>query len=202
MFRNSDNGHIDVSGTQSIDDDKGAEEAAGIDSNVKTAIKDLLVTFEECEEDAEIEREMISNISSYAAALGTAQCEDDAEPAVEDTAAASNEVAEGERKDHSETGSSDADSSSESEGEFTIKTNSPLSSAMTLVLNRRGSCRRSGGPRSGEGKGKGEGKGEGREGQDGGWGGWAGRERRARGERCCAEAADNSHTRGQACRMA
>ena len=102
--------------------------------------------------------------------------------------------------------SSDADSSSESEGEFTftIKTNSPLSSAMTLVLNRKGSCRRSGGPRSGPGEWKGEreGKGEGREGQAGGWGGWAGRERRAHGERCFAEAADNSHTRAQACRMA
>ena len=55
---------------------------------------------------------MISNISSYAAALGTAQCEDDAEPAVEDTAAGSNEVAEGERKDHSETCSSKSDRSS------------------------------------------------------------------------------------------
>ena len=37
LFRNSDNGHVDVSGTQSIDDDKGAEEAAGIDSNVKNS---------------------------------------------------------------------------------------------------------------------------------------------------------------------
>ena len=105
----------------------------------------------------ESQREMISNTSSYAAALGTAQFKDDAEPAVEDTAAASNKVAEGETKDLSETGSSDADSSSQCEGEFTMKTNSPLSSAMTLVLNSSGSCSRSGGPLSGEGKGKGKG---------------------------------------------
>ena len=101
------------------------------------------------------------------------------------------EVAEGERKNHSETCSSEEDSSSKSEGEFTIKTNSHLSSTMTLALNSRGSSGRSGGPRNGEGKGEREGKGEGREGQAGGWGGWAGRGRRARGERCCAEAADN-----------
>ena len=88
-------------------------------------------------EDAEIEREMISKISFYAAALGTAQCAEDAEPTFEDRAAASNEVAEDVRKDHCETCSSEADSSSESEGEFTIKTNSHLSSAMTLVFNSR-----------------------------------------------------------------
>ena len=155
---------------KSIDDDKGAEEAAGIDCNVKTAIKDLLVTFQECEEDAEIEREMLSEISSYAAALGTAQCCDDAEPAGDDTAAASNEEAEGARKNHSETCSSEEDSSSESEDEFTIKTNSHLSSAMTLVLNRRRSCCRSGGPRSGEGK-RGRGRGRGTGGRGRGRGG-------------------------------
>ena len=88
-------------------------------------------------EDEEIEREMISKISFYAAALGTAQCAEDAEPTFEDRAAASNEVAEDVRKDHSETCSSEADSSSESEGEFTIKTNTHLSSAMTFVLNSR-----------------------------------------------------------------
>ena len=80
---------------------------------------------------------MISKISFYAAALGTAQCAEDAEPTFEDRAAASNEVAEDVRKDHRETCSSEADSSSESEGEFTIKTNNHLSSAMTLVLNSR-----------------------------------------------------------------
>ena len=95
----------------------------------------LLVTFEECEEDAEIAREMISKISSYAAAVGTAHCENDAKPAFEDTTAASNEVAQGVRKDHSETCSREADSSSESEGVCTIKTNRHLSSAMTPVLN-------------------------------------------------------------------
>ena len=47
LFRSSD-----ASGMQSSDNDKGA---AGIDCSVKTAIKNLLVTFEECEEDAEIE---------------------------------------------------------------------------------------------------------------------------------------------------
>ena len=77
-------------------------------------------------EDAEIEREMISKISFYAAALGTAQCEEDADPTFEDRAAASNEVAEDVRKDHRETCSSEADSSSESEGEFTINTNNHL----------------------------------------------------------------------------
>ena len=34
------------------------------------------VAVEECEEDAEIEAEMISEISSYAASLGTARCND------------------------------------------------------------------------------------------------------------------------------
>ena len=43
---------------------------------------------------------MISKISFYAAALGTAQCAEDAEPTFEDRAAASNEVAEDVRKDH------------------------------------------------------------------------------------------------------
>ena len=38
------------------------------------------VAIEECEEDAEIEAEMISEISSYAASLGTARCND--KPAV------------------------------------------------------------------------------------------------------------------------
>ena len=55
---------------------------------------------------------MMSKISTYAAALGTAQCEDSqrqAQPAVEDTADASNEVEEGKRKEHSETCSSEAD---------------------------------------------------------------------------------------------
>ena len=68
-----------------------AQEAAGIDCNVKTSVNNLQVTFEECEQDAEIEREMIFKISSYAAALGADQYEDDAEPAlaVEDTAAGS-----------------------------------------------------------------------------------------------------------------
>ena len=108
------------------------------------------------------------------------------------------------RRDHSEKCSSEADSSSESEGEFTIKTNSHVSSAMTLVLSSRESCCRSQsvGHRSGWGKGEGEGEGEGREGLAGRWDRWAGRGRRSRGERCCAEAADNSHTRGQAFRMA
>ena len=73
----------------------------------------------------------------YAAALGMAPCEEDADPTFEDRAAASNEVAEDVRKDHCETCSSEADSSSESEGEFTIKPNIHLSSAMTLVLNSR-----------------------------------------------------------------
>ena len=55
----------------------------------------------------------------------------------------------------------------ESEGEFTIKTISHLSSAMTLVLNSRGSCRRSRGPLIGDG-----GEGEGAEGGGVGGAGW------------------------------
>ena len=58
------------------------------------------------EEDDEIERYDIQNIIL---------CEVDAAPAFEDTAAARNKVAEGVRKDHSETCSSEADSSAESE---------------------------------------------------------------------------------------
>ena len=52
-------------------------------------------------------------------------------------------------------------------------------------------------------------KGEREEGEGGGAGGAccrmgrvAGRVRLARGERCCTEVPDNTHTRGQACRMA
>ena len=37
LFRSSDNGHVDASGMQSSDSDKGAEKAAGIVCNVKTA---------------------------------------------------------------------------------------------------------------------------------------------------------------------
>ena len=70
----------------------------------KTAIKNMLVAFEECAEEGKMLRlsEKISKISSYAAALGTAhwaQCEEDAEPIFEDRAAASSEFAEGVRKD-------------------------------------------------------------------------------------------------------
>ena len=38
LYRSSDNELVDSSGMQSSDDDKGAEEAAGIDCNIKTAI--------------------------------------------------------------------------------------------------------------------------------------------------------------------
>ena len=46
----------DASGMQSSDDDKGEEEAAGIDCNAKTAIKNPLVTFEECAEEGKMLR--------------------------------------------------------------------------------------------------------------------------------------------------
>ena len=96
---------------------------------------------------------------------------------------------------------SEADSGSESEGEFTIKTNSHLSSAMNLVLN------------SSEVATVAEVEGAGALGEGGGWGGARGAGWRVGlvggaqkalelGERCCAEAADNLHTRSQACRIA
>ena len=99
---------------------------------------------------------------------------------------------------------SEADSSSESEGEFTIKTNNHLSSASTIILkleqgkSHRGEAAGQEGKllqkwraseRGGEG-GEG-GEGGGLEEQAGGWEGWAGRRKHARGERCCAEEADN-----------
>ena len=124
-----------------------------------------------------MEREKISKISSYAAALGTAKCEEDAKPTFEDRSAASNEVADGVRKDHSETCSSEADSSSQSEGEFTIKTNTHLSSAMTLVLNSRESCRRR---PAAEVEGPGAGRREKGSGRGGGGAGGAGCRRCAR----------------------
>ena len=141
-------------------------------------------------EDEEIEREMISKISFYAAALGTAQCAEDAEPTFEDRAAASNEVAEDVRKDHCETCSSEADSSSESEGEFTIKTNTHLSSAMTFVLNSREAAAVAEveipGALGEGGGGGGAGRAGWRVGRVGG-----AQEARALGHRCCVEAADN-----------
>ena len=112
--------------------------------------------------------------------MGTAQCEDEAEPAVEGTAAASNEVAEVVRKDHSETYSSEAGSSSESQGEFTIKVT--VTCCHHLLMNdscpkQQGKLKQWRAPHralSGEGKGERDGKG-GRErgrlaGRAGGWG--------------------------------
>ena len=72
---------------------------------------------------------------------------------------------------------------------------------MTLILNSWESCRRSGGAPSGEGEG-GEGRGGGARGACCRVGRVVGRGRLARGERCCTEVPDNTHTRGQAFRMA
>ena len=73
----------------------------------------------------------------------------------------------------------------ESESEFTIKSNSHLSSAMTLVLSIREAAAIAevegpGAGTPGRRRGRGRGEGERREGLDGGWGGWAGHRKCAR----------------------
>ena len=67
----------DVSGVPSVADDKDAED--GLHCPVKTVVDKVrgVVNVTEFEEEEEIQTELISKISSYAAALGTARYEDE-----------------------------------------------------------------------------------------------------------------------------
>ena len=73
MFARTGAAYDDISGVESTADYQGAEETSGFDCPVSTKVnmENGEITVQECEEDADIEAELVSEISAYAASLET-----------------------------------------------------------------------------------------------------------------------------------